>query len=54
MYYKVKTWIPVEAEDIEVYSDKGDAEVEAEELRSMQPENIYEAVACDYHGEDLN
>ena len=42
MRYQIKTWIPVEPEKPETFNTKEEAEKEAEQLRFLQPENIYE------------
>ena len=42
MPWVIKAYIPVDPEEPEVYSTKEEAEKDAESLRLMQPENIYE------------
>ena len=42
MAWIIKSYIPVEAEEPEVYATKEDAEKDVESLSLMQPENIYE------------
>jgi len=42
MAWVIKSYIPVEAEDPEIYPSKEDAEKDLESLNLMQPENIYE------------
>ena len=42
MTWVIKAYIPVDPEEPEVYSTKEEAEKDAESLRLMQPENIYE------------
>ena len=42
MAWVIKSYIPVEPEDPEVYATKQDAEKDVESLSLMQPENIYE------------
>jgi len=42
MAWVIKSYIPVEADDPEVYDTKEDAEKDVESLSLMQPENIYE------------
>ena len=42
MAWVIKSYIPVESEDPEVYATKEDAEKDVESLSLMQPENIYE------------
>ena len=39
--YRVDCWIPIEAEDPELYDNFSNAEIALRECRSMQPENIY-------------
>lgn len=42
MTWVIKAYIPVDPEEPEVYTTKEEAEKDAESLRLMQPENIYE------------
>lgn len=42
MTWVIKAYIPVDPEEPEVYSTEEEAEKDAESLRLMQPENIYE------------
>jgi hypothetical protein len=42
MPWVIKAYIPVDPEEPEVYTTKEEAEKDAESLRLMQPENIYE------------
>ena len=42
MGYIIKCWIPVEAEDDQIYATFQEASADLEELKSMQPENVYE------------
>jgi len=42
MAWVIKSYIPVEPEDPEIYPSKEDAEKDLESLNLMQPENIYE------------
>ena len=42
MAWIIKAYIPVEAEDPEVYATREEAEKDIESLSLMQPENIYE------------
>ena len=42
MAWIIKSYIPVEAEEPEVYTTREDAEKDVESLSLMQPENIYE------------
>lgn len=38
----IKAYIPVDSEEPETYGTKEEAERDAESLRLMQPENVYE------------
>jgi hypothetical protein len=42
MAWIIKSYIPVEPEDPEVYATEEDAKKDVESLSLMQPENIYE------------
>ena len=42
MPWVIKAYVPVDPEEPEVYTTKEEAEKDAESLRLMQPENIYE------------
>jgi hypothetical protein len=42
MAWIIKAYIPVEAEDPEVYVTREEAEKDLESLSLLQPENIYE------------
>jgi len=42
MAWVIKSYIPVESEDPEVYPTREEAEKDVESLSLMQPENIYE------------
>ena len=41
MSYKIKVWIPVEPDEPEIYERRLDALVDLQNMRFMQPENIY-------------
>jgi hypothetical protein len=43
----------IEAEDPEVYEDIENAESEMDNLRDMNPDNIYMISLCDVEGNDL-
>jgi hypothetical protein len=40
MPYRIKTWIPVEPEDPEIYRTREEAEEDLKNLKFRQPENI--------------
>ena len=42
MAWVIKTYIPVEPDDPEIYATREEAEKEVESLSLMQPENIFE------------
>ena len=42
MAWRIKSYIPVEPEDPEVYATREEAGIEVESLSLMQPENIYQ------------
>jgi len=56
MPYRIKTWIPVEEEDPVIYKTREEAEKVYEQLRLLQPENIYKIVEISsentIHGEE--
>jgi len=52
MKYYVQVWIPVDADDIELYDSEAEAEKVIESISLMQPENRYEIVCADWVDED--
>ena len=53
MPYMIKCWIPVDAEDPQVYYSKYNADSEISIIEDMQPENRYEIVECDKQGKEI-
>ncbi len=50
--YVVRVWVPVEAEDEEVYSSYKEACSTVESLSMMQPENIHYVIDLDVEEEE--
>jgi len=53
MKYVIKSWIPCEEEEPEIYDSLEEAQIDLKELKGMQPENYYSIVECDEKGEEL-
>ena len=53
MPYTIKAWIPVEADEPDIYLTADDALSDLSEIRNMQPENIYEIIKCDKAGREV-
>ncbi len=56
MPYRIRTYIPVEAEDVseeDFLSSAAEAESEIANLSEMQPENVYEVYECDEEGKEV-
>lgn len=49
----VVCYMRVDADEPEVFRCMKDAEAEAEQLREMQPENLYVVEECDENGKDV-
>ena len=56
MPFKMKCWIPVEMEpeEIIIYANSLDAQIDLKQATMMQPENKYEIVECDKAGNELD
>ena len=46
MPWRVKVWIPVDEENLQVFEKVEDAEAEMEQMDFLQPENRHEIVRC--------
>jgi hypothetical protein len=44
MPYKIRCWIPVDDDELETYRTRKEAKEDMDELRFLQPENIYRIV----------
>jgi len=54
-FWRIDCWIPVEAEEPQVYENFIDAQNDAENhFGLMQPENIYIVKCCKEDGSDLD
>ena len=53
MSYMIKCWIPVEAEEPQIYDTVYNAEGDLREAKYMQPKNKYEIVECDKQGKEI-
>jgi len=54
-FYRIDCWIPVEAEEPQVYDNQYEAQDDADNHYGlMQPENKYEVVECKEDGKDLD
>ena len=51
--YCVRVWIPVDAENEEVYSSYEEASQVEQNLSLMQPENIYQVIDLDLEGMEV-
>ena len=53
MPYMIKCWIPVDADEPEVYGSLLKAGKDYDQVADMQPENHYEIVECDKQGVEI-
>jgi len=53
MPFIVKCWIPVDADEHEVFDNLDDANSEQEHCAGMQSENIYEVVEVTDDGQEI-
>ena len=53
MPWKVKVYVPIEADKDEIYTSPAEALDVAENLEAMQPENVYQVVSCDDKGKEI-
>ena len=54
MPYAIKCWIPVDADDPQIYEEEEEAAgLDYEQAVFMQPENKYEIVECDEAGQEI-
>ena len=53
MPYMIKCWIPVEADEPQIYETEEEAGQDYEQAVLMQPENKYEVVECDEDGQEI-
>lgn len=52
--YCVRVWIPVGAENEEIYSSYEEASQVEQNLSLMQPENIYQVIDLDLEGVEID
>ena len=53
MPYIIKCWIPVEADEPEIYDSVYDGHTDLVDVKNMQPENKYQIVECDKQGNEI-
>ena len=53
MPYMIKCWIPVDADEPQIYEEEEEAGLDYEQVVFMQPENKYEVVECDEAGQEV-